>query len=170
MSTLLRVLIGVLFVLAGVQKGRDPRAFRLAIRKYEILSDKPLFLEVVTVMVPAVELVNGVLLMGGWFIGVSCSLAALLLLAFSFMPVIAELRGNTVPNCGCPSFLGKKLAGSQLLLRNLGLACFLVPGIQPKLGMVSLVCGGILLATLVGIISMKAATPSISPENQQASN
>lgn len=98
-ATVLRIVLGALFVYAAWMKLRDPWAlFAISIDSYQIL---PLWaVEMVARSLPWFELALGVLLITGFFRGVSTTAASLLLAVFFSLMIRAMLKGLQI-DCGC---------------------------------------------------------------------
>ena len=93
-----RLLVGVIFIAASIDKILHPAAFAQMIYNYQILPDA--FINVTAIVLPWVELVLGTLLiLGLWFPG-TVVLANLLLLAF-FGSLLFNLARGLDIHCGC---------------------------------------------------------------------
>jgi uncharacterized membrane protein YphA (DoxX/SURF4 family) len=99
LATILRVVLGVIFVYAAWVKLRDPWAlFAISIDSYQIL---PLWaVEFVACALPWFELLLGLLLISGLWRRVSTTAASLLLAVFFSMMIRAMLKGMQI-DCGC---------------------------------------------------------------------
>lgn len=98
-ATILRVILGALFVYAAWLKLRDPWAlFAISIDSYQIL---PLWaVEIVARSLPWFELLLGVWLISGLWRGISATVTSALLLVFFGMMIRAMIRGLQI-DCGC---------------------------------------------------------------------
>jgi uncharacterized membrane protein YphA (DoxX/SURF4 family) len=97
-SFLFRLLLGSIFVYAGVVKGMDPSGFAQAIYNYRILPGW--MIHPMAILLPAVEVLVGLsLLLGVWVPGGSL-LASSLLSAFAVALGLNLIRGLDI-DCGC---------------------------------------------------------------------
>jgi len=93
-----RVVLGLVFVIASVDKIAVPEVFALNIQAYQVL---PLSLVNLTALViPWVELLCGIFLISKIFIRSSSLLLSALLCLFIIMLATALTRGLTI-DCGC---------------------------------------------------------------------
>jgi uncharacterized membrane protein YphA (DoxX/SURF4 family) len=93
-----RLLVGVIFIAASIDKILHPAAFAQMIYNYQILPDA--FINVTAIVLPWVELVLGSLLVLGLWIPATVVLANLLLLAF-FGSLLFNLARGLDIHCGC---------------------------------------------------------------------
>ncbi|MFN8179116.1 MAG: MauE/DoxX family redox-associated membrane protein [bacterium] len=117
--TLLRVALGVLFIVAAWPKLVDPRGFSDAINHYRLL---PVPLERVAALVlPALELVVGISLIVGILDAGASALALLMLVVFTAAVGVALARGLDI-TCGCFETDGKgPKVGLQKILENVAM-------------------------------------------------
>jgi uncharacterized membrane protein YphA (DoxX/SURF4 family) len=111
-ASVLRIVLGALFVYAAWMKLRDPWAlFAISIDSYQVL---PLWaVELVARTLPWFELLLGVLLITGLWRGVSATAASLLLAVFFSLMIRAMVKGLQI-DCGCFG-PGERLAWVTLL-------------------------------------------------------
>jgi hypothetical protein len=110
-----RWLIAALFLRSGFAKAADSGAFRSAVANYQIL---PLnMVKVVAAVLPAAEIVAGIMLAAGIVPVVIASILAILLLAFAASIAVNLARGR-VFDCGCT---GSAVAPSSISWRHAGL-------------------------------------------------
>jgi len=95
---LCRLLFGALFFAASVDKILNPAPFAQVIYNYQLLPDSTINL--VAILLPWIEAVLGVLILGGLWLPGSLSLANLLLIIFSSTLAYNLIRGLDV-HCGC---------------------------------------------------------------------
>ncbi|MBA2588661.1 MAG: DoxX family membrane protein [Alphaproteobacteria bacterium] len=122
-----RVCVGLVFVLAGVQKAQHWKILPGVIANYRLL---PRFaVAPVSALLPVLEMIVGLLLLSG-FASPAAPLAAIALLAlFAAAMAINLRRGRAHIDCGCgQSFLKQSLRWS-LVARNAVLALLLVPSL-----------------------------------------
>ncbi|MGC9951029.1 MAG: MauE/DoxX family redox-associated membrane protein [Bryobacteraceae bacterium] len=98
-ASILRIVLGALFVYAAWMKLRDPWAlFAISIDSYQVL---PLWaVELVARALPWFELLLGVLLISGLWRSVSATAASLLLAVFFSLMIRAMVKGLQI-DCGC---------------------------------------------------------------------
>jgi cobalt-zinc-cadmium efflux system protein len=93
-----RLLVGVIFIAASIDKILHPAAFAQMVYNYQILPDA--FINLTAIVLPWVELVLGSLLVVGLWIPGSVVLANLLFLAFFGSLLFNLARGLNI-HCGC---------------------------------------------------------------------
>lgn len=117
----LRLLVGIVMVVASIDKIADPEEFGISIANYRILPDS-LVLYPATIL-PWVELLCGLCLLSGLMVRGSSLLAATMLLLFTAAVVSALFRGLDI-SCGCFSQEpGGEVIGWWKIAENLGLIC-----------------------------------------------
>jgi uncharacterized membrane protein YphA (DoxX/SURF4 family) len=95
-----RVIVGGIFVLAGITKLLEPIEEFIAIgRSWDIVPD-PLLTWYMTLL-PWVEVVFGILLLVGLFTRISAAVIALTILSFIIGITVNMMRGRTLEECGC---------------------------------------------------------------------
>ena len=94
----IRLILGVVFVLASVDKIFHPAPFAQAIYNYQILPD--VFINLTAIILPWLELLLGILLICGLWLPGAAILANLLLLVFFGALLFNVARGLDV-HCGC---------------------------------------------------------------------
>ena len=95
----LRLTLGLLFVVAGLSKARDHRAFYRAVAGFQIVS--PLHVQRIAVAIVSLELVGGGLLLLGTHEWLGAILVGSLLAAFNAALIVNLLRGRRNLDCGC---------------------------------------------------------------------
>lgn len=93
-----RFLLGLVFILASIDKIYAPDAFAANIESYRLLPG--LIINAVAILLPWMELLCGVFLIGGVYLRGSSAILGTLLGIFSLAIVTALLRGLTI-DCGC---------------------------------------------------------------------
>jgi uncharacterized membrane protein YphA (DoxX/SURF4 family) len=152
---LLRLLLGTVFVAAGLAKLFYYRRFRDTLGAMEILS--PWLTAAAPRLLPPVEVAVGVAAALGWQPALTASLLVGLPCCFLAVLLLYRWRGGTELVCGCFADFERKTATSALLVRNgLLLACGLAvliplaPPAVPRGGtewlLASLTVVGVLLA------------------------
>jgi uncharacterized membrane protein YphA (DoxX/SURF4 family) len=96
--TLLRIILGIVFIFASIEKVLDPEAFATSISGYRIVSAGPALL--IATVLPWVELLCGLGLLFGVFVRGSGLLALIMLTVFTVLVVSALWRGLDI-SCGC---------------------------------------------------------------------
>lgn len=113
-----RVLIGFIFIFAGVEKIVEQESFAISIENYRIL---PIALiNIVAITLPWVEVVAGILLIFGISIKENIVIINSLLLLFVFLIITAVLRGLDI-DCGCFGTADGQKVGLLKILENTGL-------------------------------------------------
>jgi uncharacterized membrane protein YphA (DoxX/SURF4 family) len=122
---MLRVALGLLFFAAGVLKLADTPGFLADIYGYEIVDAQTgLF---IALLLPAIEVVVGVLLVTQLWTKSAALFACCLSIAFVGAQAIAVHNGIT-SDCGCIDILGPSKLGYATLTRTfiVALACFVL--------------------------------------------
>lgn len=123
LGTALRLLLGIVFIVAGAQKIGDPSAFVRATRAYQVLPDW--FARATGYGLPYLEIATGVLILLGIATRIAASVLGLLLVGFLIGIVQASARGLQI-ECGCFGGGGQLGAGQSTaytwdILRDAGL-------------------------------------------------
>lgn len=102
-AILARLVVGAVFLYAGLAKVLDPQAFSAQIAAYRLTPE--MLTNVLAAFLPVLEIVCGLCLVAGrWVLGAS-ALAMTLLAAFLFAIASALVRGLDI-DCGCFSVSG----------------------------------------------------------------
>ena len=96
-----RLLLGLVFVYASLDKIANPAAFAGIVYQWQTLGPVPS--NVLAVTLPWVELVAGLLLVAGVWKRADAAVVALMLVMFIVAAVFVLVRGIDVDNCGCTS-------------------------------------------------------------------
>jgi uncharacterized membrane protein YphA (DoxX/SURF4 family) len=95
---LLRIVIGIIFIYAAIEKISDPAAFSNSIYNYKLL---PLSLvNLLAITLPWVELSAGLLLLFGIYVKENSAIISTLLIVFFIAIAISLARGLDI-DCGC---------------------------------------------------------------------
>ena len=115
--TFIRLILGTVFIWAGIPKIADPQAFAEIIGNYQILPSN--LANPVAIVLPWVEVLCGVSLVTNRLIRGSALIFVGLMLIFLLATAFNMARGLDV-NCGCFSVAANEASGSQVvnLLRN----------------------------------------------------
>jgi uncharacterized membrane protein YphA (DoxX/SURF4 family) len=95
---LLRIVLGILFIFASIEKVVDPEAFATSIGGYRIVSAGPALL--IATVLPWIELLCGFGFLFGVFVRGSALLALIMLSVFTVLVLSALWRGLDI-SCGC---------------------------------------------------------------------
>jgi uncharacterized membrane protein YphA (DoxX/SURF4 family) len=109
-ATLARLLLGAVWLVAGLAKVGDLDASVRAVRAYRLLPD--VGAQVVGAALPLAEVLLGLLLVAGLFVRASAVLSALLMAAFVVGIASAWARGLRI-DCGCFGSGGDLTAGEE---------------------------------------------------------
>jgi uncharacterized membrane protein YphA (DoxX/SURF4 family) len=158
-----RVCVGLVFVLAAVQKAQHWKLLSGVISNYRLL---PRFaVPAVSALLPPVELTVGLLLLSAQAMPWAQFVAMALLVLFAAAMAINIRRGRSSIDCGCgQSFLKQSLRWS-LVARNGALALLLLPSFSiPALPMslvLSGVAGGLAFFLLTLVLNTLSALPPV---------
>ncbi|UCH65273.1 MAG: DoxX family membrane protein [Ignavibacterium sp.] len=95
---LLRVVLGIIFIYAAIEKISDPAGFSNSINNYKLL---PLSLvNIAAITLPWIELSSGLLLLFGIYVKENSAIIAVLLIVFFVVIAISLARGLDI-DCGC---------------------------------------------------------------------
>ena len=95
----LRITLGLLFLVAGLSKAWDRRAFQLAVASFQIVS--PRLAPAVATLIVTLELAGSALLLAGIYEWLGAFLLGVLLAAFNFALIVNLLRGRRNLDCRC---------------------------------------------------------------------
>jgi putative oxidoreductase len=120
------IALGALFVYASVDKIASPQAFAKIVYHYGLVGPSRALgytpANLVAIVLPWLELVCGLLLIGGFWRREAAALTALMLVVFIGAVGWALAHGIDIANCGCFSVSGEgRGAGLKLILGDLGL-------------------------------------------------
>lgn len=111
-----RLVLGIVFIYASVDKILHPEAFARSVQNYRILPVESINL--FAIILPWVEVVCGVLLLLGLFTGGTILLMTLLILVFLIALSSVVIRGIDI-SCGCFSSNGNERITFLYVLRDL---------------------------------------------------
>jgi len=112
-----RLVLGGLFVYAGVVKVLDPLGFAQDIRNYRLVGQSLSF--IAAVVLPWLEILAGVALAAGIWKRASALIISGLLVFFILLTLVTIVRGLDV-DCGCFGALSRK-SGFGVILEDLGM-------------------------------------------------
>lgn len=113
-----RLVLGSVFVIAGVEKIVNPNAFAKAINNYQMLPYNTLNL--VALILPWLEVLSGVFLIFGVRLRASSALVAAMLVVFLIAIGTAMARGLSI-ECGCYSQGGGEKVGWKKVFEDVAL-------------------------------------------------
>ena len=114
---LFRLVLGGLFVYAGVVKVLDPLGFSQDIRNYRLVGQSLSF--IAAVVLPWLEILAGLALAAGVWKRASALIISGLLVFFILLTLVTIARGLDV-DCGCFGALSRK-SGFGVILEDLGM-------------------------------------------------
>jgi uncharacterized membrane protein YphA (DoxX/SURF4 family) len=114
---LFRIVLGGLFVYAGVAKALEPLDFAQNIRNYRLVGQELSF--IAAVVLPWLEVLAGLALSAGVWTRASSLLISGLLVFFIALTVVTIVRGLDV-DCGCFGALSRK-AGLGVILEDVAM-------------------------------------------------
>ena len=115
-SFVVRVILGLIFVLAGFAKALDARSFLLTVQQLDLFP-APSILPAAIVVI-ACEICFGLALLVGFQTRISAGLLAALLLSFVAVISFALVHGKAV-DCGCFGSMASERLGVGVLLRDI---------------------------------------------------
>ncbi len=95
---LIRLILAFLFILAAIEKLKNPFAFALTIDAYQIFSS--FFINIATTLIPWFELFIGFGLFFNFKVKANLYLYFVLMVAFTILVVVAIIKGLDI-ECGC---------------------------------------------------------------------
>jgi putative oxidoreductase len=114
-----RVIVGFVFIYAGVEKIIDPEGFARSINNYRLLPFSAV--NFFAIILPWIELVAGLLLILGIAVKENSFIITSLLVIFIIAIVISLFRGLNI-DCGCFGTDGGSKVGIQKIIENVLLA------------------------------------------------
>jgi uncharacterized membrane protein YphA (DoxX/SURF4 family) len=111
----LRLLLGVVFIYASIDKILKPEGFAQAIYNYRMMPH--VAINLMAIVMPWLELICGVLIVIGVFVRGSALLIGFMLLVFVIAISFALVRGLDI-SCGCFRVEGGHALAADLLVRD----------------------------------------------------
>jgi uncharacterized membrane protein YphA (DoxX/SURF4 family) len=111
----LRILLGSLFIYSAVTKIFDTSYFVKSIENYKLLPSESL--NIIAMIIPALELIVGVFLLLGVFVKESALVGSILMIIFILAVATALVRGLDI-DCGCFGTAGGSRVGVLKLFEN----------------------------------------------------
>jgi uncharacterized membrane protein YphA (DoxX/SURF4 family) len=115
-SFVVRVILGLTFVLAGFAKALDTRSFLLTVQQLDLFPASAILPAAIVVI--ACEICFGLALLVGFQTRISAGLLAALLLSFVAVISFALVHGKAV-DCGCFGSMASERLGVSVLLRDI---------------------------------------------------
>jgi putative oxidoreductase len=113
-----RIILGVVFIIASIEKIAEPELFASSVQAYRML---PVFLiNIFALLIPWLELVSGILLLAGLKLRASSAILLLLLGVFVVAILSAMFRGLSI-DCGCFGSMVASPVGWNRVLEDVGL-------------------------------------------------
>lgn len=157
-----RVLLGTIFLLAGLAKMRDQHSLTADVEAFTRLP--PGFARLVASGLPVLEVVLAVLLLAGLVPVIAFGLTTAVLLAFTAVVMLNVAAGRRV-SCACFGSSRNGPVGPSTVVRNLALVAAAALGLVLSMHRVeplSVAAPGqlipVVIATLAGLLIMVAAT------------
>ncbi len=117
-SILARVILGGMFILAGMAKIADPELFAKQIADYQILPH--ILINISAIALPWIEVVAGLFLIAGIRLKANAVIMGLMLIVFIIAISYALILGLD-NDCGCLSKMSDQKVGIPKILQNTGL-------------------------------------------------
>lgn len=95
---LLRLLLGLIFIIAAKEKIIAPANFSSSIANYKLFPVE--FINILAIIIPWIELISGSLLLLGIWTKENSAIMTLLLIVFTIAIIISLFRGLNI-DCGC---------------------------------------------------------------------
>ena len=126
-----RIVLGTLFLVSGFSKLLLPQEeFIQILRSYQIIP--AVFVDPLSVLVPAVEIFTGSCLTIGLFTRLASLAIVLQLFAFVGLMSFVIASGVEIEDCGCFSGLGIHETPGQIMIRDIILLAIAVPVLLAK--------------------------------------
>jgi len=93
-----RLCLGLVFIVASIEKIAIPEMFAANVEAYQIMPAP--IINIIALIIPWIELLCGIFLISGFFLRSSSLMVSALLVAFIFLLSWAILRGLHI-DCGC---------------------------------------------------------------------
>ncbi len=115
LTLLIRIILGLVFIISSIEKIIDPESFAVSITNYRIF---PIFaVNFVAIIVPWVELITGLFVLFGFVIKESSFIVNIMLIIFIILIASAFIRGLDI-ECGCFGTLDGQKVGLQKIIEN----------------------------------------------------
>ena len=98
LTTLFRMIIGLIFIYASLEKIAYPAYFAVSVQNYQLIPDY--FTNIIAVVLPWLELYCGILVLIGYWHQAGAAIVSLLNIVFIMALTSAVFRGLDI-DCGC---------------------------------------------------------------------
>jgi uncharacterized membrane protein YphA (DoxX/SURF4 family) len=95
---LLRIVLGLIFIFAAIEKIAVPKSFSVSIANYKLLPVE--LINIPAIILPWIELTSGLLLLLGIAVKENSAILTFLLIVFTIAVIISLFRGLNI-DCGC---------------------------------------------------------------------
>lgn len=112
----IRIILGFVFIYAGLEKALMPEAFAKSISNYQLIPD--FIINFSAIVLPWIELVCGILLIFGVSVKENSLILSILLSLFIIMITISVMRGLNI-DCGCFGTVGGSKVGLAKIIENI---------------------------------------------------
>jgi uncharacterized membrane protein YphA (DoxX/SURF4 family) len=119
-----RLILGFIFLYAGMEKITDPEGFARSVNNYKLLPYSAI--NIIALILPWLEVTAGLLLLFGIAAKENAFILSSLLVVFLVAIAISLLRGLNI-DCGCFGTAGGSKVGIQKLVENVLL---IIPGLH----------------------------------------
>ena len=155
-----RVCVGLVFVLAAVQKARHWKILPGVIANYRLLPRATV--TSASALLPPVEMIVGLLLLSALLMSWAQACAVALLALFAVAMAVNIARGRADIDCGCGQSFLKQTLRWTLVARNAALALLLLPSLSsPAAATPSGIAAGLAFFLLYLVLNTIAALPPI---------
>ena len=113
---LCRIIIGFIFIYAGMEKISNPAEFAIAINNYKLFPFS--LINIAALILPWIEVTAGILLIFGIKVKENAFIISSLLGIFTIAIIISLFRGLNI-DCGCFGTLSGTKIGIQKLIENI---------------------------------------------------
>ena len=113
---LLRLVLGLIFIFAAIEKIITPENFSVSIANYKLLPAE--FINITAIILPWIELISGLLLLLGIWVKENSAIITFLLFVFTLAIIISLLRGLNI-DCGCFGTIYGSRIGIMKVVENI---------------------------------------------------
>jgi uncharacterized membrane protein YphA (DoxX/SURF4 family) len=162
----LRITLGLLFLVAGLSKAWDRRAFQIAVASFQIVPSR--LAPATAVAIVSLELAGGGLLLAGVYEWLGALLLCVLLAAFNVALIVNLLRGRRNLDCQCFGQRTMRIGWGHVAQNTLMLAMALLIGLVVVWGKVPSSWGDLttgsftILAAAYSVVLLLAAQELVS--------
>jgi len=111
-----RLILGVVFIYASLEKIQNPGGFAQAIYNYRMLPES--LINIMAIVLPWMELVAGILIIIGVFVRGSALLIGVMLVVFIIALSSALIQGLDI-SCGCFTLEGGRTVAATTLIEDI---------------------------------------------------